>query len=871
MNNDGPLSTRQQLDALKLERERAKLLADQAKAQQQMQKLAGVPPVQPEVPFKATALGPTPEQLAEVASRQQIPPTVEGVTDPFQQWKNATMAVESSYGNNPKTWETNSSGARGLYQLTEATFNGLKKNKQIPEDYDFNNPVHNTEASEVLAKEVWEKSGQDPRKATAMWYSGPKAIDEKTGEIKALTDPKNPNFPNTLQQIDKVERVRLGGQQVPPKPYDETERLLSRYHTPIMGYSDDSFLGLTKPTPLQIIDAKNDVLYSKDPEIVTKAKSVLAIADRYSKAEMGTDDATEKVPAPRSMNEPVPVPAGIIPPEPGNEFGGVLEGETKRREVTVEELNKRISSLDPNNPLDLKTIQELEIKKKEIAPSEATTSSKTVTKVPPLEKEIPVVTAEAPFDENAPGFSDKAVAEAAPFDENFPAFEKDFNELPDLNKEKFNELGNRGSQTDPDGIKAEVARYAEQRDLKGKSGAPVKKEDLSPSFWSKLSESFGDLFSDKEFIRFGILLAGGLLTGGSFGGSLKYAGLYALQSADKREAAEKANKQLLEKEERAEERALAREERAATRATELATIKAKQESFKDLRERDQALSTNMSTALGNTKVPAAIRQKVYDELQKAKTLPLDKRVPAVSDLLDQMNKYASDVKPLQSATLVVDGVVRTDVFKDPTTLSYYTKQVKEDGSISYNPIRGMEASDYTNLVKSAQDDVARRVGAAIDPSLKNRSEVANGIASATTAIIQDMTTFGANIQPSDVANMAEMAMNAVGKYTPDADYNEWINKYKSAMYNSAAIKLKPNRAELFVTPDKTALSSDAYSLMRTSLAGEKLESGLDKLISQYDLAMKDKSIAEKVNTMLESTSGHSPLSMYLKLKAQGKL
>jgi hypothetical protein len=51
------------------------------------------------------------------------------------------------------------------------------------------------------------------------------------------------------------------------------------------------------------------------------------------------------------------------------------------------------------------------------------------------------------------------------------------------------------------------------------------------------------LFSDKELIRFAILAAGGMLTGGSVGGSLRVAGLNTLQSADKRQAEQFAAEQ----------------------------------------------------------------------------------------------------------------------------------------------------------------------------------------------------------------------------------------------------------------------------------------------------------------------------------------
>ena len=55
-----------------------------------------------------------------------------------------------------------------------------------------------------------------------------------------------------------------------------------------------------------------------------------------------------------------------------------------------------------------------------------------------------------------------------------------------------------------------------------------------------LSSLFGEsgLFSDKELMRFAIVGAGGMLTGGSVGGSLRFAARDVLQSADRRQAQE---------------------------------------------------------------------------------------------------------------------------------------------------------------------------------------------------------------------------------------------------------------------------------------------------------------------------------------------
>jgi len=98
------------------------------------------------------------------------------------------------------------------------------------------------------------------------------------------------------------------------------------------------------------------------------------------------------------------------------------------------------------------------------------------------------------------------------------------------NQDKFNMLG-RESQKELDSVSAAVKQATQMQ------GTPEEKKGFLAS---ALEGIFGPkgLFSDKELVRFGILAAGGLLTGGSVGGSLKYAGLNTLQAADKRQAEE---------------------------------------------------------------------------------------------------------------------------------------------------------------------------------------------------------------------------------------------------------------------------------------------------------------------------------------------
>jgi len=102
-------------------------------------------------------------------------------------------------------------------------------------------------------------------------------------------------------------------------------------------------------------------------------------------------------------------------------------------------------------------------------------------------------------------------------------------------QDKFNMLGVE-SKKELDTVNQAVTQATQMQ------GTPEEKKGFLAN---ALAGIFGPkgLFSDKELVRFGLLAAGGMLTGGSVGGSLKFAGLNALQSADRRQAEQFAAEQ----------------------------------------------------------------------------------------------------------------------------------------------------------------------------------------------------------------------------------------------------------------------------------------------------------------------------------------
>lgn len=112
---------------------------------------------------------------------------------------------ESGSGRNTAT---SNAGAVGGMQVLPATFA-----RMADADWDINDPVQNARAGVRYIDRLLQAAGGDARLAAAGYYGGEGAI-EKARRGEAVSDPRNPGAPNTLQYADQV-TGRLGAQ---PKP-----------------------------------------------------------------------------------------------------------------------------------------------------------------------------------------------------------------------------------------------------------------------------------------------------------------------------------------------------------------------------------------------------------------------------------------------------------------------------------------------------------------------------------------------------------------------------------------------------------------------------------------------------------------------------
>lgn len=132
----------------------------------------------------------------------------EGTTGPVADIARSIYTQESGAGSNTKTSNAN---AVGGMQVQPATFSGV-----ADKGWDINDPVQNARAGIRYVKQMYGQAGGDPVLTAAGYYGGPNGI-EKARQGIAVSDPRNPNAPNTLQYGQQV-AARLP--QSSPAVYD---------------------------------------------------------------------------------------------------------------------------------------------------------------------------------------------------------------------------------------------------------------------------------------------------------------------------------------------------------------------------------------------------------------------------------------------------------------------------------------------------------------------------------------------------------------------------------------------------------------------------------------------------------------------------
>lgn len=134
----------------------------------------------------------------------------EGITGQLAEVARSIYKQESGGGKNTKT---SNAGAVGGMQILPGTFASV-----ADKGWDINDPMMNARAGIRYIKQMDKLAGGDPALIAAGYYGGPGGL-QKAKQGIAVSDPRNPNAPNTLQYGQQV-AARLNGDKANTKPVE---------------------------------------------------------------------------------------------------------------------------------------------------------------------------------------------------------------------------------------------------------------------------------------------------------------------------------------------------------------------------------------------------------------------------------------------------------------------------------------------------------------------------------------------------------------------------------------------------------------------------------------------------------------------------
>ena len=135
---------------------------------------------------------------------------MEGVTDPTA--VSFVRAIHAQESSGAAKATTSNKGARGPMQVTPIAFRDV-----ADKDMDYNDTLDSVRAGVRYAVKGLYKAGGEPSYAAAFYYGGPQGLS-KAMKGEAVTDPDNPDYPNTLEYgASIVQRMKAQGKDQAPK------------------------------------------------------------------------------------------------------------------------------------------------------------------------------------------------------------------------------------------------------------------------------------------------------------------------------------------------------------------------------------------------------------------------------------------------------------------------------------------------------------------------------------------------------------------------------------------------------------------------------------------------------------------------------
>jgi len=388
-----------------------------------------------------------------------------------------------------------------------------------------------------------------------------------------------------------------------------------------------------------------------------------------------------------------------------------------------------------------------------------------------------------------------------------------------------------------------------------------------------LSKIFGDsgMFNSEDLIRFALLAAGGMLTGGSVGGSIRYAGLHTLQASDQRRAGEKMARQ---------------KEMDARRA-------AAQAAFVDRRELLQQREGQFMPLIKDIS-PAGYQEAMeyYNQyLDESKSFP--ERQHALRQAMHVASRNQVD-KSSKEPKITAGKHFKTGEDMDVMQVGE-VRMVSPAGANKYIPEsetnRALDPSAFRSRKQDQEKAMEDRINAALlDMNRKDgrnggvydkdfnatvSSAKAKGLAQEMIGILEDL---GHDADPKALATAAEITLQNLHEEFKGDPRGVSSEAMRKTMFGTAVVAMRPSNAALY-KPEipvsdkaKNILGAEAYTVITEKVKeGVKLTGGKlrpDQIMEDIEKTYKE-TLAENpklekdLKAVARSRPGQSAFSVWL--------
>jgi hypothetical protein len=378
-----------------------------------------------------------------------------------------------------------------------------------------------------------------------------------------------------------------------------------------------------------------------------------------------------------------------------------------------------------------------------------------------------------------------------------------------------------------------------------------------------IGEIFGKtgMFDKQDLIRFSVLAAGGLLTGGSVGGSIRYAGLDTIRHSDARRA----------------------QERAAAQAQATARAAMQKELRTDLRRMD----ADSIKALD--KKSPQVQAQAIDWMNKAKSFELDGKYEASRDMYRRANMLLTaspDVDDgktsgIDKYTGQTQGFFRGKPAVHAYTDGGKTSMISQDGKwfpADHNEFESKDdfSKNYEAIVKSTQQQLEPKLRLMYGKGRVQDADVSSkALAHQFAALKHEL---GRHVSPAEFGQMAEITISGLEPHQL-VDGNIAGEALRKSFFLNAVMAMRPKDTDLFRDPKTRKVNADAHAAfvdqLNKVIADNKpgnpnygVKQASDELIAKWDALPTP--VKERYNSAADGAAGMTGFLRWIQAEREKK-